>query len=641
MPDNQPTTLTCPTCGAPLEPDGRSTLVRCKFCHNVSLVPGLPGAETAAPAGLEEIRDLARGGNLLEAIRLYRERYNVGLAEARRAVEDMQAGRLVEIRIAEAVERQAGDAVQGLRDVRQLIGQGNKLEAIKRYRELFDVSLARAKYAVEKMEAGETAFPESGFPQAVVETGTPAVQKKASRAGCIVTASILLFVGGLLALIFLSPGGPFVPRLILNGPAELLPAEAGAQPDVVGLFYNLNDEVRQVGRVQAGTGRMIWRADALPGDGYAEGLAQDGSRVYVASGSDLFAYRLEDGSLAWQAVMPDRLSYQDDSLLAVPGRVLSYNLDQSLQAYDAASGALVWSRRLAYSSDPPHLFAGQLLVFDELGDSTDPSLVFLDPADGSQANVLAPACPYSEYSSSALRWYSGLLTDPAEGSLYAFYDSSPGCVQRLDATSGALLWQTLAEDRFSNSFDGYSFLADAQSIYFQNDGALMQLDRQKGTLKTLLAVEDYEPVPLALEGGLLLVRARRTLGSERFELWGVEAASGERLWQIDLQSAGPIDPPDEMSGLIDSEDIGWTWRVRGNELLLIEFGAEPNRMTLRRYSLQDGSPLGESVIPLKKVVGDFYSIPTVIGWSGDLLYLDVDASVLAVDVARGEILFEY
>jgi len=45
MTDNLPKTLTCPSCGAPLEVDGKSALVRCKFCKNVAFVPGIAAAQ--------------------------------------------------------------------------------------------------------------------------------------------------------------------------------------------------------------------------------------------------------------------------------------------------------------------------------------------------------------------------------------------------------------------------------------------------------------------------------------------------------------------------------------------------------------------------------------------------------------------
>ena len=44
---NQPTSLNCPACGAPLDADGTSAVLRCKFCGNTSMLPGIrPGRPT-------------------------------------------------------------------------------------------------------------------------------------------------------------------------------------------------------------------------------------------------------------------------------------------------------------------------------------------------------------------------------------------------------------------------------------------------------------------------------------------------------------------------------------------------------------------------------------------------------------------
>ena len=95
--DNNVTTLNCPACGAVLDLDGSSLVVRCKFCGNVVQVSGVvAGAQPAAlsPA-LEEIRQLAGSGKMIEAIKRYRAIYGVGLAEAKNDVEALRDNRWV------------------------------------------------------------------------------------------------------------------------------------------------------------------------------------------------------------------------------------------------------------------------------------------------------------------------------------------------------------------------------------------------------------------------------------------------------------------------------------------------------------------------------------------------------------------
>jgi len=97
---NNVTTLNCPACGASLDFDGSSRVIRCKFCGNVIQVSGAAPAQAAQPAALppaiEEIRQLARSGKMLEAIKRYRAIYGVGLAEAKSDIEALLDNRWVD-----------------------------------------------------------------------------------------------------------------------------------------------------------------------------------------------------------------------------------------------------------------------------------------------------------------------------------------------------------------------------------------------------------------------------------------------------------------------------------------------------------------------------------------------------------------
>jgi outer membrane protein assembly factor BamB len=353
------------------------------------------------------------------------------------------------------------------------------------------------------------------------------------------------------------------------------------------------------------------------------------------------AYRKSDGSLAWQAQMPDKLNYGDTTLLVTGGRVVTLNVDQSLQAYDAATGSLVWSRRLAGYDRTLRMMGDSLVVLDYAENTYTYSLIFLDPPDGSEQRRLTPTCQYDQYSSATLDPESGLLYVQTENALFLVYDSSYGCVQRLDFSTGQMTWQTLSADSYSFSPYDFNTLMTGTSFYFSNGGQLLIVDKQSGTIQTLLANEDYEFLPLALTGDTLLVRARRTRGTERFEIWGLNPGSGAKLWQVDLQGASPIDPPDEMSGLVDETDTGFTWRLVPAGLVLIKFQGNPNQMLLDTINITNGTLLDEKTVALKQVTGDFYSVPKVIGWQDNLMYLNLDSNIYGLDITTEEIRFHY
>jgi Ribosomal protein L7/L12 C-terminal domain len=102
-----PQPFKCPSCGGPLQYDGGDITIRCHYCTNSVIVPEelrAGPAFNAPPAplpaqlhNLSEIGRLIRGGNKIAAIKLYRETFGTGLKEAKDAVENLAAGRPVEI----------------------------------------------------------------------------------------------------------------------------------------------------------------------------------------------------------------------------------------------------------------------------------------------------------------------------------------------------------------------------------------------------------------------------------------------------------------------------------------------------------------------------------------------------------------
>ena len=649
MADNNPTSLNCPNCGAPLDFDGTSAVVRCKFCRNVSLLPGvLPGQSTAPASALEEIRKMAGGGNLVDAIQHYQQTYGVDVTEAKNAIDALQAGRLVTPTAAGT--RPAEELTKALQEVQRLLADGNKIGAIKIYRENYDVSLTRAKYAIEQIEGGNSLRPESGFqtpsaPYQPKQTSAPwaaPARKGRKWLGCSVTLAILVLVGGIIAFVLFQIGvNPFVPHYYPNGPVTLIPSAGAAAPNfAVGLFDS-NKDVRFIGLLDGTTAKLSWHAAPLSGDGYVDALAAGPDLVYAANASILLAYRKSDGSLAWQVQMPDKLNYGTSTLLVAGAVVITDNADQTIQAYNAATGAQVWNKRLTGYDRSLRLMGSSLVVVDYTDSNNDYGLLFINPATGAQQNVITPTCTYNDYDSN-IDPDSGLVYDQAGNALFLVFDSSYGCVQRLDLASGQIAWSTNSKDGYSFSSDGFQSLMTASSLYFSDgDNTILAVDKSTGEIKPLLTNPDYNLLPLAMVGDKLIVRARRTRGTEKFELWGVNAASGESAWQMDMQGASPIDPPNEMSGLVDNNDFGWTWKLAPTGLVVITFRGEPNQLTLETFNPADGTSLGKQTVPLKTISGDFYSIPAVIGWQGNLLYLDIESNIYSLDVSTGHLKIVY
>jgi outer membrane protein assembly factor BamB len=595
MPGSTPKTLNCPTCGAPLDYDGSSAVVRCKFCQNVVVLDALK----SVPA---------------------------------EQIDWKQHTRIPD-------------------DIVQLIRAGKKLEAVKRYRELYDVSRARAKYAIQQIEAGNLLDPEAGFPaqqadmavKVAAATAATATAATATGAwlGCAITGFILLIVGSIIGFVMLQPGSPLIPRMLAMDQALTLPAAQDTAPDVAALFYNVNDETRVIGRVNYADSKLAWKTDPMPGDGYVDEMVTDGERIYVAVEAELLAFNAADGSLSWKITLPDKLDSGDNNLITMDGMLIVMTMDRSIHAYRAATGNEIWNRPLLSYARGLRSMGKWLVVLDYIEGGYDFNLFLLDPVDGSESHVIFPACKSGDSGEENLDDDSGIVYDNAADALYLVFGSSFGCLQRYDLGSGQLTWEIQSEDSFDTTFYGFNNFQTTDKLYFGNQGRLFTVDKQAGTLKILFENEAYEIAPLALSDKTMLILARRTKGSERFELWGLDSVSGKRTWQLVLENASPVDPPYEMVGLVDKDESGWTWHLIPAGLLLIKFQAEPNQLLLTTYDPANGASLGEKIVPMKDIVSDFYSVPAVLGWHAGELYFILEGRVYALDVTTGELMLEY
>jgi ribosomal protein L7/L12 len=99
---------------------------------------------------LTAVRDTARSGNRIGAIKLYREYTGAGLADAKEAVEKIEADQPLE-----SVPLSGMSAIivpERAAWIHEALFKGDKIEAIKLYREGTNLGLKESKEAVEKLE---------------------------------------------------------------------------------------------------------------------------------------------------------------------------------------------------------------------------------------------------------------------------------------------------------------------------------------------------------------------------------------------------------------------------------------------------------------------------------------------------------
>ena len=106
-----------------------------------------------SPDKEEQIRQLTQSGRIIDAIKEYRLITNSGLKEAKDAVEAIMHGSYVNGSAPEPARQTEVSSQQ--RQILDLMARNEKIEAIKLYRLWTNVGLKEAKDAVEAMERGE------------------------------------------------------------------------------------------------------------------------------------------------------------------------------------------------------------------------------------------------------------------------------------------------------------------------------------------------------------------------------------------------------------------------------------------------------------------------------------------------------
>jgi len=530
---------------------------------------------------------------------------------------------------------------QGMSEILSLLSQGNKLEAIKIYRELYDVSLKDAKDAVEALQMSMVgSYPVSG-----------------GGSGCAavwVGLAVLVIGLGALAYFLLQPSASSVSTVseavsvlnegitsqvstvVLNGPELLLPVGDGALADVIYTSRDYSEEAMWVNMLAGADGKVVWQSEPLNDELGNQLLFADGQRIYYISESKLMALDRANGRTAWQTTLSDRLPYTcGDCLLSFGDWLVVQTLDNKLHGLDAATGQEAWVVDLPTSS------SGQMRVGEwtaVLADNPDSGtgLHLYDPATGSLAQRIEPRCDHPTFDPQEPSFTDPVLVDEADQSVYflfGFFD--PLCLQKWDYVANTQTWNTFTEEDLPPT--DAAFAQDANRLYFNTSShQIFAIAKSDGAATPLAQDDGYTLVPQSTLNNVLLVKAIRTVGSSREELWGVDAVTGGILWKFVPQAEEQM-PPASLNVVHDTDAGYWMAQPTLSGVLFLQARSDPPRLVVETLGLQDGASSGQKEIPLNVSVESSYWF-SLLGWDDKLAWVEADLrQFLAVNAATGEV----
>lgn len=626
--------LKCPSCNASLDYDGRSETIRCEFCGTTIIVP-----------------------------------------------ENMRAGAYQ----AGYMGGESPEKADSIHRILELVHHGQKIEAIKLYRETFGVGLKEAKDIVDGLEMGK--------PTAV--TYTTVSSSGNNSCGCLVAIVIILFTLGIVVAAMV----PFatitqvienpqtfiqqvsegdiqtfvqevsvqvatINRSIQNDPLVVTGGGDGLGADLIVENWQYSNDVNNIflSYTEEKDGRRTVRWETAVGDSSNNmdfNVASDNQHIYHTSGSTLRALDRASGEQVWQTNLSDVVDRRCSGCLrSEQGVVIALTADNTLYGLNAKTGQTLWQARLE-NDTPIYMEEGfvALAILKNMAAVLDESsqagafgfaLKLFNLNSGELMQELIPMCPDDGnfFDPAPFGYYDQVFADEAQDRLFFLWGTSINgaeCLEEWNPETGEPIWQTrLPGDASISSSIGRGIVTDWNfSPYFAFNGdtlllpaydsgnqGVVSVNLNGGEMQFYVEGGDYELWPMGVQGDTAVVWAKRQRGTKQVEVWGLDKTSGERLWQHPLKA--------EYLFEMDPFDDKWTYVLTNNGLYIVQLFATPNPPELLVQSLNTST--GALNYEVKNTLADDF-------WRGIArapghLYLTIRALV-GVDLQTGKAATEW
>ena len=451
----------------------------------------------------------------------------------------------------------------------------------------------------------------------------------------------VLLLGGLVALVatgVFTVGGLTLAdrldpvRIYSFGLARMIRSDDDSRPDIVGVTRNSDETTRLVYVDFDAKVYRRWESEPL-GDGadyIYNPLLADGSAVYFSFKTTLAAFSRDDGRLRWESSLSDEISNICQDCLAVMGdRVIALTADGVLSSFDVRSGDQAWQVRLETTPRQLLDLAGRVGVPDEGADGFGISIY--EPAGGALAGRIVPECPNEVFDDpQTLGIYDPVLLSADKLHLYIpIADFRPGCLQKWDAASWAMLWQAVVPEEAVDSLEPEQVLLAERALYTSDGHTLHEISLADGAHREVANDEDHNLAPSLVRDGVLVALAERTRGTRQHVLWGIDNRTGTRRWEFD-PAAQELD---EGGSNVVHDDGLWSVAYSEGLIVVLEAFSDPNTLVLTALKPADGSV--SSLQTLEYGDDDSSHWIQVLGWEGERVYLETGGRLRVIDWLSG------
>jgi hypothetical protein len=375
--------------------------------------------------------------------------------------------------------------------------------------------------------------------------------------------------------------------------------------------------------------KVLWEKELKEAGSWYYPLATfDQERIYYVVESRLLAWDRADGADAWEAPLSDVVWHRCvNCIQRVARNVVVLTEDYVLQGFDAERGQEAWAVRLNNSATARsgfYVIDSQVVLVDDIApDVRELAVHVYDPDDGGLIRQIAPVCPDTDDEPRFAADEVFFEVGSARGDrVYVWYTCwGDPYVEVWDLQSGESLWvQGLPEEASGLA----SAMLGQKTLYLITYAGLFAVSLDTGQAEFLVEEvdPDYDVLLIAERDDTVLARARRTRGSARYELWGLEPG-GKRVWRHEMDADTLLD--------VDSGSADWGFRFAAGGLLIAQVLDDPDRILVETLDVETGQVIQESSVEV-----EHNSLDDIV-WTEQYGFLTVWGEVYTVDLESGTV----
>ncbi len=420
----------------------------------------------------------------------------------------------------------------------------------------------------------------------------------------------------------------------INNPILTKPESKESAGELLGIGYNEDETYRLTFLDFSKKPVVQWQSSDLGDQTYLIRIKQSDQKIVMVSKTSVSVLQKSSGTKIWETSLSDQLPNACESCFQITETTI-FALTQigTLHAIDLETGQQKWALNFDDWHDEIVVFDNNPIVVRDVDGI--PTLTTLDGATGQVISESNPTCPNYIFTDDPQEFELNSKIVQNQRNYYLLYGFwEPGCFEKWDPVTSTRDWQTLLPEDLARGDQDFLFSEESVFLSKNNGNEIWQVNLETGDAKQILKNEDYYIQAVIVQNDILIVEADRIKGSNRFELWGIDLNTSQRIWQYIPKAA--VSMRENPSSIVDSSGF-FAYQALTDQFVLLQAFDDPPILTFDLIDIKSGVSKSQTSYTLGEQT--IFSLD-IIGWQDQIVWMDID-KITAFDSFTGQLLTQW